>query len=127
ANVCDRVMVMYAGRIVEKADVFELFDNPQHPYTRGLLDSVPRFDANGGTLLKAIKGQPPLLSQLPEGCAFAPRCPHVIPRCESNDPVLQSLHVQSLHDDAQPLSHQRACDVMLPPTDDSTSHREVAS
>ena len=92
AGVCDRVMVMYAGRVVEKADVGPLFAQPQHPYTLGLLNSLPRFDEHQeqqvGGLLQAIPGQPPDLARVPEGCAFRPRCPHAIATCATIDPAL---------------------------------------
>ena len=75
AQVCDRVIVMYAGQIVEVASVTELFHTPQHPYTRALLDSLPRPDATGkGQRLPAIEGIVPSLFELPEGCRFHQRC-----------------------------------------------------
>ena len=81
ARMCDRVAVMYAGKIVEQASVLELFDNPQHPYTQALLKSVPDLDEDLD-FLPSIEGQPPSLDNLPEGCAFAPRCPYAFDRCE---------------------------------------------
>lgn len=80
ARMCDRVAVMYAGKIVEQADVLELFDNPQHPYTEALLKSVPNLEEDVD-FLPSIEGQPPSLDNLPEGCAFAPRCPHAFDKC----------------------------------------------
>ena len=74
ANMCDRVAVMYAGRIVELAKVDDLFERPAHPYTEALLRSVPDLDADVERLY-SIEGQPPALHALPRGCAFAPRCP----------------------------------------------------
>lgn len=87
AGIADRVLVMYAGRIVEDATVDELFRSPSHPYTRGLLNSLPDLD---GTLhrLKPIGGQPPNLTQEPDGCAFAPRCEMRQQRCFENSPEL---------------------------------------
>ena len=73
AGVADKVAVMYGGRIVEKAPVVELYQNPQHPYTQGLLASVPRLDTRGA--LVPIPGMPPNLANMGPGCAFAPRCP----------------------------------------------------
>ena len=85
ARTCDRVAVMYAGRIVEMGPVRRLFTSPAHPYTRALLESIPRFGVRRETL-KAIAGQPPDLARLPGGCAFAPRCPDVMDRCRAEAP-----------------------------------------
>ena len=84
AKMCDRVAVMYAGKIVEQAPVRELFDAPKHPYTRALLGSVPRLGSKEP--LYAIAGQPPNLASLPPGCAFHPRCPEALPRCMTDEP-----------------------------------------
>ncbi|REJ87117.1 MAG: ABC transporter ATP-binding protein [Planctomycetota bacterium] len=89
ANSCDRVCVMYAGRIVEEAPVDELFASPRHPYTLGLLESIPRLDEAQAHRLTPIEGQPPDLMHLPKGCAFAPRCPFSIERCHAEDPPLE--------------------------------------
>lgn len=88
ASVCHRVLVMYGGRIVEQADVDSLFHRPQHPYTHGLLRSAPRWDETRQQELVAIEGQPPDMAQLPAGCAFEPRCPHRIDRCQNEIPDL---------------------------------------
>jgi oligopeptide/dipeptide ABC transporter ATP-binding protein len=80
AEMADRVAVMYAGRIVEEAPVRELFRDPRHPYTRGLLGSIP--GGARGSKLKAIHGTVPPLGHLPPGCAFAPRCPHRFEPCD---------------------------------------------
>jgi oligopeptide/dipeptide ABC transporter ATP-binding protein len=80
AKMCDQVAVMYAGRIVETGPVTRIFDAPAHPYTRALLDSIPRL-GNPRARLTAIDGQPPDLAALPQGCAFAARCPKVEDRC----------------------------------------------
>ena len=90
AGVCHRVMVMYAGRVVEKAGVNELFESPRHPYTIGLLESLPRLDQNKSELLQAIPGQPPDLAHIPDGCSFRPRCPFAVDECTSTDPPLNS-------------------------------------
>ncbi|GGK41774.1 ABC transporter ATP-binding protein [Salinarimonas ramus] len=82
AEVCDEVAVMYAGQVVERAPVEELFRFPQHPYTVGLMGSLPRFD-RPRTRLAAIEGAVPDMSRPPEGCRFAARCPFRIPRCET--------------------------------------------
>ena len=87
ARMCDRIAVMYAGRIVESGPVRTIFNAAAHPYTQALLESIPRIRDDGGELapgarrLAAIDGQPPDLATLPPGCAFHPRCGHVIERC----------------------------------------------
>ena len=87
ANMCNQVAVMYAGRIVEYSDVSTLFSNPAHPYTEGLLRSLPRLGAKRNRL-DFIEGQPPRLDRLGKGCAFGPRCHYSIPRCQSEAPEL---------------------------------------
>jgi oligopeptide/dipeptide ABC transporter ATP-binding protein len=87
-EVADRVAVMYAGEIVELAPTEELFRHPQHPYTQGLLRSIPK--ARRVPHLHVIPGRPPDLTKLPAGCPFAPRCPQVIARCESDHPLLEA-------------------------------------
>lgn len=88
AGLSDRVIVMYGGRIVEQATVQEIFNDPQHPYTKGLLNSMPRIDDPGGDELKTIAGQPPDLQDLPNGCSFAPRCEFVMDQCRKERPAL---------------------------------------
>lgn len=90
AHMCDRVAVMYAGRIVEYTDVRTLFARPAHPYTAGLLRSLPRLGGNARRLTP-IEGQPPLLTKLPPGCAYAPRCPGATDLCRSVTPELTEL------------------------------------
>ena len=90
AQMCDKVYVMYAGKIVEQADALTLFDKRAHPYTRGLMDSVIRLDASPRRL-PAIGGVVPNLLHLPAGCAFAPRCPHAQERCRTERPALEEL------------------------------------
>ncbi|WP_313896380.1 ABC transporter ATP-binding protein [Streptomyces sp. YIM 98790] len=87
ADVADRIAVMYAGRIIENAPVHELYRSPAHPYTKGLLDSVPRLDHKGGELY-AIKGLPPSLTAIPPGCPFHPRCPQAQDICRTDRPPL---------------------------------------
>jgi oligopeptide/dipeptide ABC transporter ATP-binding protein len=85
SRICDRVAVMYAGRIVEIGQVRQIFTAPAHPYTRALLESIPRLGAKLDRLA-AIDGQPPDLARLPAGCAFAVRCPHAMERCRIEEP-----------------------------------------
>ncbi|MBA0051393.1 ABC transporter ATP-binding protein [Streptomyces sp. AJS327] len=93
ADVADKIAVMYAGRIVETAPVHELYKRPAHPYTRGLLDSIPRLDQKGQELY-AIKGLPPNLQRIPSGCAFHPRCPRATDVCRTETPVLTPVTEQ---------------------------------
>ena len=91
ADVADRIAVMYAGRIVEQAPVHDIYHRPAHPYTKGLLQSIPRVDAKG-TELFAIKGLPPNLTKVPPGCSFNPRCVYAKDDCRTGDaPPLQSV------------------------------------
>ena len=85
AKMCDNLAVMYAGRVIEYGPVSRIFNDPVHPYTRALLNSIPRMSEDDQRLT-AIEGQPPDLSALPPGCSFAPRCPNVMPRCRSDEP-----------------------------------------
>ena len=104
AGLCERVMVMYAGRAVEVAPTGDLFARPQHPYTKGLLLSMPRLDRATDAPLATIPGQPPNLQALPAGCVFADRCPYVFDRCLAERPPLfpygpgklKSCHLESL-------------------------------
>jgi oligopeptide transport system ATP-binding protein len=91
ADVADRIAVMYAGRIVEEADVFELYRKPCHPYTLGLLESIPRLDLKGQELT-TIKGLPPNLMRIPPGCAFNPRCPMAEAICKETVPPLLPIN-----------------------------------
>lgn len=91
ANSCDRVLVMYAGRIVEEASVTDLFDNPLHPYTRGLLHSIPKLDQKRRERLPSIPGEVPELISLPRGCNFSPRCHYSDERCQQEDPRLMTV------------------------------------
>lgn len=94
AEMCDRVVIMYAGQIVEETDVATLYSNPLHPYTRGLLASLPQL-AGDEDRLSSIPGQVPNPANLPSGCRFAPRCPAAVERCSMELPEL--LEVQPDH------------------------------
>ncbi|MER8841337.1 ABC transporter ATP-binding protein [Mesorhizobium sp. M0913] len=90
AETCDRVMIMYAGRIVEDGTVAEIFANPKHPYTRLLIDSIPN-PANGKKMIRPIPGDPPNLINRPPGCAFHPRCPSAMGVCVTEVPSLNKV------------------------------------
>ena len=90
AGLADRVLVMYGGQIVEEASVGDLYEKPLHPYTEGLLGSIPRLDQKGRDLV-SIKGHPPSLYAFPISCSFAPRCPYVMEKCrEENPPLMEA-------------------------------------
>jgi peptide/nickel transport system ATP-binding protein len=95
AKLCDRVAVMYAGRIVELGKTRDIFNRPRHPYAVGLLDCLPTL-RRGREPLTAIEGQPPDLAHVPEGCSFAPRCPMAEPRCSETRPPLEPLDAEHL-------------------------------
>lgn len=106
ARYVDRVNVMYAGRLVETAPTDELYARPKHPYTIGLLASVPRLDSERKKSLRIIKGLPPNLSRLPGGCAFHPRCDYAMDRCREETPVLEEIgenHMRACFYDADKL------------------------
>ena len=88
AGMCQRVIVMYAGRVVEEGLTEDVFAHPEHPYTWSLLRSLPRLDADRREPLRTIEGAPPDLADLPEGCTFLPRCPFAIDRCAEAEPEL---------------------------------------
>jgi oligopeptide transport system ATP-binding protein len=91
AGIADRVLVMYGGLIVEHAPVDSLYGRPQHPYTRALLETLPRPDADEPGRLKSISGQPPHLAAPPQSCPFAPRCAYAFARCRAENPPLISV------------------------------------
>lgn len=95
AGLCDDVAVMYGGRVVERGSAVEIFADPRHPYTRGLLACMPRADRDGPDLMPVIPGQPPDLANRPPGCAFAPRCDRTAERC-ATPPVDQRHGSRSL-------------------------------
>ena len=90
AQVCDRVAIMYAGEIVESGTIAEVFDHPHHPYTIGLFGSIPSLDETAEKL-KPIQGQMPDPTELPEGCAFAPRCPYATGACRTRKPEMTGV------------------------------------
>jgi peptide/nickel transport system ATP-binding protein len=97
ADIADRIAVMYAGRIVEQGTLDEIFYDPQHPYTWGLLGSITRVDKPRPERLPAIAGLPPSLANRPEGCHFRPRCPHEFSQCPKVPPLAARLDGQSAH------------------------------
>ena len=111
ARYADRVNVMYAGRIIERGTARELYGHPRHPYTLGLLRSVPRLDEPRRARLEPIEGQPPDLTRLPPGCAFAPRCAFRVERCAQAVPPLEPVdgagHVSACWESAR---LQRQCE-----------------
>jgi peptide/nickel transport system ATP-binding protein len=99
ADIADRVLVMYAGRIVEQGTLDEIFYDPQHPYTWGLLGSITRLDVDRPERLPAIGGAPPSLASRPEGCHFRPRCPHEFDKCPETPPLEARISDQPGHCD----------------------------
>jgi oligopeptide/dipeptide ABC transporter ATP-binding protein len=102
AEVADRVAVMYAGRMAEVGDVYEVFAEPKHPYTQGLLRSVPNIELDAGDLYK-MQGAPPNLLAPPTGCRFHPRCPYVMDICPIEEPAFDPVA------DGSPIPHKAAC------------------
>jgi peptide/nickel transport system ATP-binding protein len=105
AEIADEVVVMYAAEVAEKATVHQIFKKPHHPYTWGLMGSLPRLDADVERLVQ-IQGQPPSLLRPPSGCRFHPRCPYVMPICKEADPALAEVsddpgHLQACHLDEE--------------------------
>ena len=99
ARYVDRVNVMYAGRLVESGPTDEIYGDPKHPYTIGLLASVPRLDSDRKKSLRVIQGLPPNLARLPGGCSFHPRCDYAMPQCKEETPELEQIGE----------NHTRAC------------------
>ena len=100
AELCDRVVVMYAGRIVESGAIDDIFSRPQHPYTQALLRATPSLDGDPNHDLPVIPGWPPDMQRLPAGCAFAPRCEQVFDSCHQDRPALQTRfnnHLAACH------------------------------
>lgn len=108
AETCQRVVVMYCGEIVEQGTVNAIFDNPQHPYTQGLLRSIPVVREHKIERLPTVEGMVPDLFDLPQGCRFASRCPHVSDKCHQQSPQL--IEVSDLQTSSNaPMGHQVAC------------------
>jgi oligopeptide transport system ATP-binding protein len=103
AGMCDDITVMYAGRVIERASVFDLYADPSHPYTMGLLRSVPRLDEVRKARLVPIEGLPPDLIDLPDNCPFHPRCIFAADKCRAEMPPLQDVGR-----DGQ-VDHETAC------------------
>ncbi|MCC2308291.1 ABC transporter ATP-binding protein [Cellulomonas chengniuliangii] len=101
AEVANRAAIMYAGRIVETGEIRDMYDHPAHPYTKGLLESIPSQSSVGGRL-KPIVGAPPNLLDLPRGCSFNPRCPFTTDLCRDLVPTLRTA-------EGRPVSHEAAC------------------
>jgi oligopeptide transport system ATP-binding protein len=112
AGLADRVIVMYAGKIVEEAAVDDLFEDPRHPYTLALLEALPRADRRREQRLKSIPGAPPNLLALPRGCPFAPRCEYTLERCRVEPPELRTVAP----------GHQSACWADLKTADAGDRH-----
>jgi oligopeptide transport system ATP-binding protein len=91
AGLAQNVIVMYGGYIIEEAPVNELYAHPEHPYTIGLMGSLPRVDEQGHHRLTSIEGQPPILFERPNNCPFAPRCKYAIERCKNENPALEMI------------------------------------
>jgi len=96
AGLAQRVAVMYAGNLVEKGDVKAIYGNPHHPYTVGLLGSLPSVEAARGVTLYSVKGEPPDLIGRQVGCPFAPRCTYTVERCLIENPVLEPLEQEHM-------------------------------
>ncbi len=112
AGIADRIVVMYAGLIVEEASAKELFANPKHPYTLGLIGSLPRLDQAGENRLDSIEGLPPDLIALPQGCPFYPRCKYRIDQCLTENPSLEPVGV----------GHKVACWISVDTAPVTTEH-----
>jgi peptide/nickel transport system ATP-binding protein len=112
AEIADDVVVMYAAEVAEKGTVEQIFKKPHHPYTWGLMGSLPRLDADVERLVQ-IQGQPPSMLRPPAGCRFHPRCPYVMPICKESDPALAPVsddpgHLQSCHLDEETKNREAA-------------------
>jgi oligopeptide transport system ATP-binding protein len=104
AGIADRVMVMYGGQVVEHGPVKDLFARPRHPYTRALLKTVPSLTGARAARLQVIEGQPPIMTEAPRACAFAPRCGHAFARCKAENPQRRSVDGSAVG-----MGHDVAC------------------
>ena len=118
AETCSRVVVMYLGQIVEEADVEHIFDRPMHPYTRGLIQSIPQLEGVRQKRLYMIKGMVPLLSQIPEGCRFAPRCEFATEECRKIMPELVDVG-----DGQKVRCHRAVAEMQVQPADRSVEEK----
>ena len=96
AEMADKVLVMYAGQVVEEADVFTLFDDPKHPYTKGLMESIPHLEYDNNERLYSIPGSVPTPQNMPQGCRFHTRCPYVTDLCVNTNPSLFDVNPNHL-------------------------------
>ena len=117
AGIADRVMVMYGGQVVEQAPVKELFANPQHPYTRALLKTIPSLTGHRAARLQVIEGQPPIMLADPVACAFRDRCTHAFDRCAHENPRRRSLDAREVGQ-----GHDVACHWTPVPTKSEAAH-----
>jgi peptide/nickel transport system ATP-binding protein len=127
ADIADRIAVMYAGRIVEEGTIDEIFYDPQHPYTWGLLGSITRVDKPRPERLPAIAGLPPSLANRPEGCHFRPRCPHEFGECTKVPPLEAHLAGNAEHRDRCWLSvDEKSVKREVRPGEIGLAHKERA-
>ncbi len=124
ANMCDRVHVMYAGRIVEEAPVTRLFKHPAHPYTQGLIDSVQQLFDDTQEPLRVIEGHPPTLVNMPDACLFYPRCPHAHELCTKKRPPRVHLHSTHMAECWLHATHQPDTFNTSPPLPQQASDHE---
>ncbi len=110
AGIADRVMVMYGGQVAEQAPVRELFANPQHPYTRALLKTIPKISGPREARLRVIEGQPPMLSAAPAACPFRFRCEHRHDACDAANPPRRAVDGRAVGE-----GHDVACHWQAPP------------
>jgi oligopeptide/dipeptide ABC transporter ATP-binding protein len=126
AHAARRVLVMYAGRIVESADARELFDRPLHPYTRALLQSVPRVGGELAPRLRSIGGQPPDLARRRIGCSFAPRCSLAFERCTREVPVLAPASIRAFASDSSATDPKASASIANAAVSDASAHDSTA-